>query len=641
MKLRISTPRKQLTRWAGWFFFANTILLLLVGLSYIPHLPDYGQVPLVSLRGEVMAASFALFAFIGQFALFSYLACALVVLCLWCMPKRWVAFTLGIVLASVMVMLLVADAIIFHLYHYHLAGLVWNIWLSGAFSQVIVLSPMEWLSAGLLALGVFLLECGLAVWVWKKIQCGAPRHYGRFIAICVAASLFLSYTLYLSAGFVTTDAQNRSAASMSNDHLIVMEAQVVPYYINILSTLFPGNNSFQKLTNMNSGFFIQERQINKPLNYPLHPLTYKTPKKPYNIVIIGIDTWRFDMMNKTVSPNIEKFSRAAWTFADNYSGGNSTRPGVFSLFYSISPRYWTAMLMQKRGPVFIHQLIQDHYQMGIFGSASLAYPAFDKTVFREVKNLETNTPGDNAEKRDKNITTAFQQFIAKRDAERPFFSFLFYDAVHSYCETNTTFPTPFQPEVSDCNRVTLTNDSNPAPYVNRYKNAVLYEDSLVGQVLQTLKKRNLLNNTIVIITADHGEEFNDETLDYWGHASAFDPYQVRTPLIVYWPGTQPKVIRHKTSHYDIVPTLMTKALGCTSATSDYSAGRLLVSKRHRPYLLVGSYVDFAILQKDRSTVIYPGGNYEITYPNGHTMPQARLNPILLKKVYKGLNRYFQ
>ncbi|WP_306686870.1 sulfatase-like hydrolase/transferase [Candidatus Coxiella mudrowiae] len=54
------------------------------------------------------------------------------------------------------------------------------------------------------------------------------------------------------------------------------------------------------------------------------------------------------------------------------------------------------------------------------------------------------------------------------------------------------------------------------PYLNRYRNAAHFDDALVGQVLQALKGHQLLKNTIVIITADHGEEFNENHQNYWG-----------------------------------------------------------------------------------------------------------------------------
>ena len=640
MKSKRSTPRKRLTRWAGWFFFANTIIFLLIGLAYVPNLPNYDATLLVNFRGELMAASFVVLAFVGQAALYAYAICAVVLLLILCVPKRGFIFTMSILLASFASFLLVSDAIIFHLYRYHLGALVWQIIKSGVFSQVIVLSSLEWVSMLAIALGLFCVESFLAFWIWKKLQRSEPQHHGRLIGLCLVASLFLSYTLYLAAGFTTTAPGDQSVLARSNDQLIVSEAKSVPYYISVLSDFVPGEKSFQKLLNTDTGILTSDKQVDKKLKYPLHPLSFKTPKKRYNIVIIGIDTWRFDMMNKAVTPNIATFAKNAWTFTDNYSGGNSTRPGIFSLFYSIPSNYWTAMLDQHRSPVFIKQLIKDHYQTGIFSSASLEYPAFDATVFRDVKDLQLDTPGDSPADRDRNITNEFNRFIQTRNKNKPFFSFLFYDAVHGYCETGTRFKKPFQPEISECNRIVLSNDTNPLPYMNRYRNALLFDDGLIGKVLNTLKWEGLLKNTIVIITADHGEEFNDEHLDYWGHSSAFDPYQVRTPLIIYWPGTQPKRITHRTSHYDIVPTLMEKVLGCTSPISDYSVGNLLLSKNYKPYLIVGSYVNYAILQKHRSTLIYPGGDYDITYPNGHDMPHAKLDSKLLQQVYKDLNRYF-
>ena len=105
------------------------------------------------------------------------------------------------------------------------------------------------------------------------------------------------------------------------------------------------------------------------------------------------------------------------------------------------------MLAQQRGPVFIHELLKDHYQMGIFRSASLHYPAFDKTVFREIKNLRINTPGAESFDRDRAITKEFKHFVNHLKPNKPFFSFVFYDETHNYCESSAHYPQPFQPAV--------------------------------------------------------------------------------------------------------------------------------------------------------------------------------------------------
>src|SRR3712207_9402754 len=61
-------------------------------------------------------------------------------------------------------------------------------------------------------------------------------------------------------------------------------------------------------------------------------------------------------------------------------------------------------------------------------------------------------------------------------------------------------------------------------------------DSLIGLTLDKLKQKDLLRNTVVIITGDHGQEFNENHCNYWGHSSNYSQWQIHVPLIYYYPG---------------------------------------------------------------------------------------------------------
>jgi hypothetical protein len=50
--------------------------------------------------------------------------------------------------------------------------------------------------------------------------------------------------------------------------------------------------------------------------------------------------------------------------------------------------------------------------------------------------------------------------------------------------------------------------------------------------LDLLDKYDIDDNTIVIITADHGQEFNENKLNFWGHNGNFTKYQTQVPLII-------------------------------------------------------------------------------------------------------------
>ena len=429
--------------------------------------------------------------------------------------------------------------------------------------------------------------------------------------------------------------------SRSNNHLIILAAKVIPFYNNTLSLVIPGKNAIGRLSTIDDGYFMQNKQVNRKLNYPLQKLKFSAKKNKLNILIIGIDTWRFDAMNPVISPNIAALSKKSMRFQNHISGGNSTRPGIFSLFYGLPANYWTAMKLQHKGPVLIDALLKNHYQMGVFASASLNYPAFDETVFKDVDNLQVETLGDNSAQRDKKITDEFKHFIETRKTNKPFFSFLFYDEVHNWCGSKQPYTKPFQPAVKECNRLALSEKTNPMPYLNRYDNAVSYVDTLVGDVLATLRQKKLLRNTVVIITADHGEEFNDTRMGYWGHASSYDPYQIHVPMIVYWPGKKAKTITYSTSHFDVVPTLMQSVLGVKNPAIDYSVGESLFNNVDRPLYIVGSYVDYAVVKPHRVITFYSAGNYDIEDRLGQSIPNEKLSPDTVLNTFTILDRYFK
>ena len=96
----------------------------------------------------------------------------------------------------------------------------------------------------------------------------------------------------------------------------------------------------------------------------------------------------------------------------------------------------------------------------------------------------------------------------------------------------------------------LNNSFDPAPYLALYKNAVRYTDDLIQEVLDYLNSKNLLGNTIVVISSDHGDEFNDNKLNFWGHGGNFTDAQIKVPLVIHWPGKKSANVEYVTSHLD-------------------------------------------------------------------------------------------
>ena len=619
-------PRKKLFHWLGWFFAGNIVLFWLIGWHDIIGVTPL-TFPVPNTLYAILVWTFLLLAYLGHFALLAFLPTIIVSFFIIIFPYRIIIQPLSILLATIAATLLIIDSIVFAHYHFHLNGVILDMFFSEDGSKIFDISWLEILL--LLLASVFLLS--IEIWwankIWDYISQHKMTVSGKKFAISLITCLFISYLM-----FMLSNAQPVS--------ILAQQSQAFPLYNNILATLLPIQNSFAKINSVGAGNYSQANQITGSLNYPLKPLVCHPSHKPLNILIIVIDAWRYDMLNPIDTPHLTAFAQGAWQYRNHWSGGNATRPGIFSLFYALPASYWTAMLQQQQSPVLMQALLQQHYQMGIFASAGLRYPDFQDTVFKAIGPQLITIKGNNVIERDQNTTLAFEHFLAQNP--KPFFGFLFYDAAHTYCDDHIP-ALPFHPMLSICNRLSLSDTTDPVPYMNRYKNALFFLDQQINQVLTILQEKNLLNNTVIIITGDHGEEFNDNHLGYWGHAGNFTRYQVQTPLIIKWPRQAPKIIASQTTHYDIAPTLLQNVLYCENNSEDYSIGHSVFTTDTgpSPYVIVGSYIDLGVIEKDRITTIFPAGDYLITDLTDRQLPNAKLNLKLMQNIFAINRKYFR
>ncbi|MGR5542358.1 sulfatase-like hydrolase/transferase, partial [Vibrio campbellii] len=97
-------------------------------------------------------------------------------------------------------------------------------------------------------------------------------------------------------------------------------------------------------------------------------------------------------------------------------------------------------------------------------------------------------------------------------------------------------------------------------------------DEQLRQIFEQLNQLDSQDETVVIITSNHGIEFNETDTNSWGAGSNYSKYQLSVPLVVKWPGKLSAEYDHPTSHLDISVTLMEELLGASSNPSDYSSG---------------------------------------------------------------------
>lgn len=87
-----------------------------------------------------------------------------------------------------------------------------------------------------------------------------------------------------------------------------------------------------------------------------------------------------------------------------------------------------------------------------------------------------------------------------------------------------------------------------------YEAEVRYVDDMLGEVFKTMDENGLYEDSIIIITADHGEEFFEH--GKYGHMKTHYDEVVSIPLFVYMPGIRPGVSEYPVSLLDLMPTIL-------------------------------------------------------------------------------------
>ena len=378
------------------------------------------------------------------------------------------------------------------------------------------------------------------------------------------------------------------------------------------------------------------------LNFPRSVMTYPAdaPADPPNILMILLESWRYDAMNQEVTPNIKAFADQSTVFREHYSSGNSTTCGVFGLFYGIDATYWTAVKANSSlidNPPLIDALKDRGYAFGIYADSNFDRHKVKDTMFRGIE-VHEKFAGRSDDQRDADLAGRLKEFMREQsEADNPFFAFAFFKSSHN----NYHYPPEhgiFRP--SRKLNVAFVKSKNPEYYKNDYLNAVHYSDALVGELLAELESLGEMENTVILITTDHGDSFNDNGADYWGHGSNFTRYQVQVPLIVRFPGREPGEVFEPTSHVDVPPTLLQEVFGCTSDIRDYSNGRNLFGDLGEPRpFVVGSYFNHAFIFGDDVFAIYPIHTRKYKFQDVN-LEASRPHPQLLKQVMEGINRFY-
>jgi arylsulfatase A-like enzyme len=321
-----------------------------------------------------------------------------------------------------------------------------------------------------------------------------------------------------------------------------------------------------------------------------------------NILLLTIDTLRADMLGcygypRPITPNLDKLATRSVRFEQAITGGSWTQAAFPVMLTSSNASMYGGCLgyLSSARPSPIETLAENGYETVGFSSSPLL--SKDYGYHRGFKKFNDLIPGEtdpslrHFKGGERLLRLPFVHHLARLlgkrtrparlyvsaeeitdqacdwldKSEKPFFGWLHYMDVHWPYHREEKLVTPSQiaqawNDIAHLYRVNWKNDSitteQKAHYLNLYEQAIEYTDAQVGRLLDKLDESGLAQNTMIIIVADHGEEFLER--GQWGHFEVnLHDEILRVPLIIHLPGhSEGKTIRRQVRTLDIMPTVL-------------------------------------------------------------------------------------
>jgi len=321
--------------------------------------------------------------------------------------------------------------------------------------------------------------------------------------------------------------------------------------------------------------------------------------EPVNVLLISIDSLRADHVGaygygRQTTPEIDRLSREGTVFANHVSTTSWTLPAHISLFtgqdISAHGVSTDGFRLHPAVPTLAELLKAAGYRTAAFCSSPYMNPAFG---FDRGFDLYHNTDAErtdfvdtvlpNEKQRDRvhvDITSPRITELAtawlEKNAGKPFFLFLHFWDVHYDYIPPPPYDRLFNPDYAGDvdGRDYIRNNrvrKGMAPedleqIIALYDGEIAHTDRHVGMVIDKLKELGLYDRTLIVVTADHGDEFFEHGNK--GHRLTLYEEVIRVPLIVRLPGGRREVetVKGPVGIIDIAPTILDR-LGVSSPPS--------------------------------------------------------------------------
>ncbi len=315
------------------------------------------------------------------------------------------------------------------------------------------------------------------------------------------------------------------------------------------------------------------------LTWFIHQSFRSTPDR--NVILVVIDTCRADHLSchgyhRSTTPQLDSLAASGVRFAAAYSQAPWTLPSFASLLTSQYPtehraggRFGDFRRFDLATRVLPEVLLERRYATAGIANVTWLEPKFRFSKGFQIYDYRA-TDATNTGHRTAETTTAAALAALDRLPE-PFFLMVHYFDPHVKYEPPAPFDRRFTGDYDgphglsfgDTDQVVAIRQGkleiDPAGQrhlQDLYDGELAFTDAQIGVLLAALRQRDLAARTLVVVTADHGEEFWEHGGFEHGHSLYED--QIHIPLLMSAPGLLEagRVVETPVRQIDIAPTIL-------------------------------------------------------------------------------------
>jgi arylsulfatase A-like enzyme len=293
--------------------------------------------------------------------------------------------------------------------------------------------------------------------------------------------------------------------------------------------------------------------------------------EPPNVLLVVLDTvaaehvgWEIPELGHT--PNLDRLAREGVVFQRAFSSAPWTQPSVASLFTSRMPSSHGVLRLRQVLPprqiTLAERMEAEGYDTAGFVTHDLLRRGFGYA--QGFRHWDERNIGGHEGITSREVTDAAISWLGTRESNAPFFLFVHYFDPHFVYQHHAAhdltagYAGPLRPGMDIWKLRNMRDRLTPADIaylVGLYREEIAFTDQHLGRLLDSLRSLGLEQRTLVVLVADHGEEFMQR--GWIGHTRTLHDELLRVPLVLRWPGAlAPRTESTPVSILDVAPTLL-------------------------------------------------------------------------------------